>query len=1000
MSPRILGSAPGGLDRWTKRGRRGAIEPPRDSSTPSSPRRGRRARALTPEELAERARRAAERARREREEQARHEREEREREEREREEREREEREREEREREEREREDEKRWTPATPTPASVAPAPVSPEASSPVASTPAVTSPHPSDPDAASPVAPGPEVDLPVEPAPEPALAATDSWLQPAVVSGEASPAPEETSVWEITTDSPSDHVHTPAPAPTPAPTPSAAPWLAEPDPLLAQTTYLADSIDDWLQGPIEAEAEREAEDAWSTGTAITRRASHTAAPSVGTGTEHSESAASESGDSSATPATPLPRTRPAFRSELHGLRAVALGLVAVYHIWLGRVSGGVDVFLFLSAFFLTGTFVRRLESGRPLAIPRYWLHTFKRLLPPAAVTVLLVLIGTAALLPQSLWPVVMQQSGASMLYVQNFLLIFQETDYQARDAGASSPLQHFWSLSVQGQAFLLWPLLFLIAIPFAKHQRSVRRPLLLVMALIAIPSLIWSIICTQSQQPVAYFDTTTRLWEFAAGAMLALTLPFLDRLGGAARPEDDTAPRLGALRGLLGWAGIIGLLACGIVLNVSALFPGWIAIWPLAAAGAVVVAGHSGKAWGVDRLLSTRVAAFVGDISYALYLVHWPLLVMWLHHSDQERAGLLDGLVILAASVLLAWVLTRLVDAPIRHSAWLEARPWRALAAIAASIAMTIGAAGGWWASLASPQAIPPSKSTSDGGGASDGGASPDTSATISPDKLLPRGWDLASQWPTLPYDCTGSYALQPFHNTRCMMLQPEGYKAKGTLVVIGSSHSRQYAPALLDTAKKQGWQVITVWMDGCSLEKHPNPSSYCAGWFEHAMAYLDQVSPDAVLTTVTTTSATSNAEKAPPGMDHAVQAILDRGIDVLAVRDNPRWTRDMYTCAEEVFDRGGSIADADAACGADIGAKYAAGNKPLAPFATMTGADGARVVTVDPSTVICPDGRCSPIHHGLYVYMDDNHLTRLFVERDLRALLSQALTTLAAA
>lgn len=79
----------------------------------------------------------------------------------------------------------------------------------------------------------------------------------------------------------------------------------------------------------------------------------------------------------------------RPAFRTELHGLRGLAVLLVAVYHVWFGRVSGGVDVFLFLSAFFLTGTFTRRAETGRPLAIPRYWLRTFKRLMPPAAIVI-----------------------------------------------------------------------------------------------------------------------------------------------------------------------------------------------------------------------------------------------------------------------------------------------------------------------------------------------------------------------------------------------------------------------------------------------------------------------------------------------------------------------------------------------------------------------------------------------------------------------------------
>src|SRR5699024_1841449 len=204
---------------------------------------------------------------------------------------------------------------------------------------------------------------------------------------------------------------------------------------PQVSQST----SLEDWLQGPIEQHSEQEAEDAWSTSGSIS-------------GSDHGAEQGSGGADAPGGE-EPAARPRPVFRAELHGLRAVALGLVAVYHVWFGRVSGGVDVFLFLSAFFLTGTFLRRLESGRALGIPRYWLHTFKRLLPPAAVTILLTLLGTWLLLPSSAWPSLMQQAVASAAYVQNALLVIMQVDYQSQDAGASSPLQHFWSLSVQGQ-------------------------------------------------------------------------------------------------------------------------------------------------------------------------------------------------------------------------------------------------------------------------------------------------------------------------------------------------------------------------------------------------------------------------------------------------------------------------------------------------------------------------------------------------------------------
>ncbi|WP_245822938.1 acyltransferase family protein [Brachybacterium avium] len=732
-------------------------------------------------------------------------------------------------------------------------------------------------------------------------------------------------------------------------------------------------------MQGPVELHAEREAEDAWSTSGSVS-----------GTWGLRGEELRSRSPEpvagTAADPSAAEPqRSRPAFRRELHGLRAVALGLVAVYHIWLGRVSGGVDVFLFLSAFFLTGTFVRRLEGGRPLGIPRYWLHTFKRLMPPAAVTILLVLAGTAAFLPSSMWQVIMQEAVASALYLQNLLLVLLQVDYHARDASGSSPLQHFWSLSVQGQAFVVWPLLFLLVARRARAGRSVRRPLIALVAVIGAASLTWSIVSTQSQQQIAYFDTAARMWEFAAGSLLALVLPVLDRLTGARRPEEGAPPRLRTARALTGWAGIAALLACGILVDVSALFPGWIALWPLAAAGAVVIAGHSGTRWGVDSVLSTRPAAFIGDISYALYLVHWPILVIWLHHSGQARAGLADGLAVLAGSVLLAWLVTRAVDSPVRRSRWLEARPWRALTAIALSFALVAGAAGGWWTVLHRTAAQPPV--------AAGPSLATDEVATIAPPDIRPYGWQLGSQWPDLPERCGGPWKPErSFRHVNCQQLLPGDADASETIVVVGSSHARQFIPALIPWAEENDLQIVNLSMDGCGYLAGTERYPYCAGYDDYVLEYLEAVQPSTVLTTVTLTDADSPAETLPEGTEGAIQKLLDRGIDVLAVRDTPRWEVDQYQCAEAVIDDGGTPAEADDACGADVEDKLAPAN-PAAPLAALDGPDAA-VTLLDLTPQICPAERCSPVLGEVYVYMDDNHMTRLFVEETLAAAVTEEL------
>ena len=782
------------------------------------------------------------------------------------------------------------------------------------------------------------------------------------------------------------------------------------------------------WLQSPLAnawlQEAgwdfeETEGEDAWSTGEAVRRFSVSTGSSAVSLAptsvTPTSAPAREASPLTSATtdweqdstlPVTepaqpgaapaPLPQRTviPRFRRELHGLRAFALLLVAIYHIWFGRVSGGVDVFLFLSAFFLTGTFVRRLDNKRPLAVPRYWLHTFKRLLPPAAVTITLTLLGTALVLPQSLWPTVMRQAIASITYWQNYLLVQEAVDYQARNAGTASPLQHFWSLAVQGQVFLFWPLLFLLAVPASRRGRSVRRPLAIVFSLVLAASLTWSVISTATQQPVAYFDTLARLWEFALGSLLALAMPFIDRFLGARRPEEEFLPRLRWLRGFLGWVGIAGLLACGLVMDVTSLFPGWIAIWPTAAAGLIIIAGHSGLRWGVDRLLSTRPFALLGDISYALYLVHWPLLVMWLSYSAQERAGVADGLAVLAVSILAAWLLTRLVDAPIRRSVWIEARALRPMIAVAASLALVVGTSLGWRAALPDTTA----DSEVDATAAPSAPAVPADASTVLtsvPADLRPLGYELDSQWPTQPHDCPGRWAVSGLiASMDCDMLQPADAQVNGTIVIVGSSHARQFAPALASWAQENAWQVVNLHMNACDYAEDPSARSACTTYTEFATQQIRELKADAVLTTVTRSDPASSAEAVIPGQQPLLKALLDDGIDVLAVRDTPRWQSDAFVCAEAVLDDGGSPTDADTACGADVSDKLAAQNPATGLTALST--ETARVIPLDMTPLVCPDGRCSPILGPRYVYMDDNHLTEVFTSEVLAPRMSEDLDT----
>ncbi|UEJ84180.1 acyltransferase family protein [Brachybacterium halotolerans subsp. kimchii] len=700
--------------------------------------------------------------------------------------------------------------------------------------------------------------------------------------------------------------------------------------------------------------------------------------------------------------PAAPSPRpSEPGlsvpFRVEIHGLRAIAILLVAVYHIWFGRVSGGVDVFLFISAFLLTGSFARRLESGRPLAVPRYWLKTFKRLLPPAVVTILGSLVLAFTVLPPTIWATVQRQAWASALYVQNYVLAADSVDYYAHDAAAASPLQHFWSMSIQGQIFLLWPLLFALGAVLIRRLPALRAHPRWLMAgmfsLVIVISLVWSIVSTASNQTFAYFDTAARLWEFALGSLLGLMLPRIDRATGATT-SNAAPPRFAAARAVIGWVGLAALLSCGALLDVQGMFPGWIAIWPLAAAGLVILAGRSGRAWGADAFLSLRPVAFLGSIAYALYLAHWPLLIGWLALTGQERAGALDGAGVLAVSLLIAWLLTRLVDTPIRRSAWLDARPRRALAAVAVSLVVVLVGSQAVFPAVGE-RSLTVAQGSQDDDGASDGGPAaptvpnPGAQWTVDP---MTDGFGTTIPSPdvvtepsehTYAEDCQKKLDL-PGTVTCRYTPAPDG-DPDLTVALAGDSHAGQYTGAILQIAKERNWAVYYIGHSGCTFTTDP-ATNQCKDVNTSWETLIDGVDPDVLITMGTRTSfdGGSDSEADRKNLDSALPLTTERGIPVLLLRDNPRWPKkeesgNRFDCAFDVLREGGDAAQADAECGDDMRNRMDAEN----PSAHRASDDPyAPIRIADPATdVLCPKGRCSPIIGNVFVYRDSYHLTDAF-------------------
>jgi peptidoglycan/LPS O-acetylase OafA/YrhL len=343
-------------------------------------------------------------------------------------------------------------------------------------------------------------------------------------------------------------------------------------------------------------------------------------------------------------------------FRPDVQALRALAIGLVVLNHLWPNQFPGGyvgVDVFFVISGFLISSHLIREVDGTGRIQLARFYARRVRRLLPAAFLVLVFAVIGAYLVVPRPQWNGYASEVMASALYWQNWLLATDPAGHAQFTAVTS-----YWSLSVEEQFYLCWPLLLLAL--FAIKSRRAR---FVGMATVGAASLVLSIYLTHVAQHFAYLATPVRVWEFAIGALIAL---------GAKFALPAVAANLASL------AGVVAVVGSALLLGPHSEFPGAVALIPAVGTGLIIAAGTRPIRQWHNPVSSSAPVQLLGDISYSLYLWHWPLIVLAMFaFPGAVVAGTLTvplRLAILAISLVLAYLSKRLVEDPMRS--------WRRLA------------------------------------------------------------------------------------------------------------------------------------------------------------------------------------------------------------------------------------------------------------------------------------------------------------------------------
>lgn len=670
---------------------------------------------------------------------------------------------------------------------------------------------------------------------------------------------------------------------------------------------------------------------------------------------------------------ANPLTRHLPERRylPELHGVRGLALAGVVLFHLFgNGRVSGGIDIFLAVSGFLFTGMLLREAAaSGGRIDPLKYYGRLVRRILVPAVIVVAATLLIGLLVSPVTKHSQLWAEARASLLYFENFELINSQLAYGA--AGPeTSPFQHFWSLSVQGQFYIIWPVLAIVAVLIAKRiQKSAAGVMTVLIGIVFVASFAYAVYVSSYNQDEAYLMTTTRAWQLAFGGLLALA-------GGTIRlPQGIRTPA--------GWIGLAMIATTGFLLDGAQLFPGPWALYPLVGLTLVLISagpqgGHHDPKHTASRFLSNRALAWIGDHAYGLYLWHWPLLIYYMEFRDREAIGWRGALVILAVTVILAMLTYRYIEQPLKQrqtqrGASRAQRANKILVTVAAGSLVVVGTG----ATLVLNQPAHQVNLAENWNWHTHPGAM----TTAKGYSAAPKDVDYLPQPAQLPaeraelYDreerCIQRAGNNPDTSEVLVCDDPQNPDSpSATIVISGGSHSVHWHAAFKELASQYNWELLVVNKDACVLRDTAQAeTNECAAWNANYIQWLQEHDVDLVVANGSRIS-TKNDEFIQDGGPDRWQDITDTGAELLLMRGTPRPDDNVADCLAD----GGSPTE----CGA-TSSQIGETN----PLAAVDLPDGAHQIDMIPH--VCPSydtaETCPAVIGNVVVWYDGSHLTNTY-------------------